>query len=231
MRLFWVMRNEWKPAFVFSFMTILCLRICVAFSWLTLSVCAYGQTPILPASSKPATNSPLWGDLQPGTYHTGFRTVLRYDDSRTWKSTRSYDGAFSPDLDGRPIQIDIWYPANVGQSDKKMRFVDYVDQDVQERFSKLNDIMRQRNRDDAGSSVPHSEITALQTMEMNAYRDAKPVPESFPAVLYFGGLNAPINLNAIMAEYLASHGYVVASISLIGPSDEQTFQSRTSDHF
>jgi pimeloyl-ACP methyl ester carboxylesterase len=31
-----------------------------------------------------------------------------------------------------------------------------------------------------------------------------------------------------MAEYLASHGYIVASISLIGPSDEETLQSRTS---
>jgi pimeloyl-ACP methyl ester carboxylesterase len=34
-----------------------------------------------------------------------------------------------------------------------------------------------------------------------------------------------------MAEYLASHGYIVASISLIGPSDEETFQSRTSNDF
>jgi acetyl esterase/lipase len=48
-------------------------------------------------------------------------------------------------------------------------------------------------------------------------------------VLYFGGLNAPINANAILSEYLANHGYIVASISLLGPSEEQTFQSRTAD--
>jgi acetyl esterase/lipase len=157
--------------------------------------------------------------------------VFRYDNSRTWKSTRSYDGTFSPDLKGRPIQINIWYPANVGPSDNKMRFADYVDQVAPEIFSKLNDIMKQRNRDDATSSVPHSEIAALQVMEMNAYRDAMPEPGSFPAVLYFGGLNAPINSNAVMAEFLASHGFVVVSISLMGPSDEQTFQSRTADDF
>ena len=34
-------------------------------------------------------------------------------------------------------------------------------------------------------------------------------------------------LNVILAEYLASHGYIVASVSLLGPTDEQTFQSRT----
>jgi dienelactone hydrolase len=81
----------------------------------------------------------------------------------------------------------------------------------------------------AAGSVPLREIPTLQTIEMSAYRDAQPAAGRFPAVLYFGGLNAQINDNAIMAEYLASHGYVVASISLIGPSDEQTFQSRTSD--
>jgi pimeloyl-ACP methyl ester carboxylesterase len=64
---------------------------------------------------------------------------------------------------------------------------------------------------------------------MNAYRDAQCAKGVFPTVLYFGGLNAPINSNAILAEYLASQGYIVASISLLGPSDEQTFQSRTSD--
>ena len=110
-----------------------------------------------------------------------------------------------------------------------MAFRDYVDQTAPDAFGKLNEIMRQRNRDDATGSVPRGEILALQSAEMNAHRDAPSAPGRFPAVLYFGGLNAQINANAILAEYLASHGYVVASISLIGPSDEQTFQSRTAD--
>jgi acetyl esterase/lipase len=46
-------------------------------------------------------------------------------------------------------------------------------------------------------------------------------------VLYFGGLNADLNANAVLAELLASHGYVVVSISLLGPSDRQTSQGRT----
>jgi hypothetical protein len=25
--------------------------------------------------------------------------------------TRSFNGTFSPDVDGRPIQISVWYPA------------------------------------------------------------------------------------------------------------------------
>lgn len=76
--------------------------------------------------------------------------------------------------------------------------------------------------------MPKTEIAALQSAEMDAYRDTPSAKGAFPVVLYFAGLDEAINSNAIMAEYLASHGYVVVSISLLGPSDEQTFQSRSS---
>lgn len=172
---------------------------------------------------------PLWGNLHPGSHAVGFRTIFRYDSSRTWKSTRRYDGTFSPDLKGRPIQINIWYPASPGPSAARMHFGDYVDQNAPENFGALNNIMRQRSRDDAPGAVPSAELPSLRSAEMNAYRDAPSAKGAFPAVLYFGGLNGPINSNVILAEYLASHGYVVASISLLGPSDEQAFQSRTAD--
>jgi len=67
----------------------------------------------------------------------------------------------------------------------------------------------------------------LQATPMNAFADAPPAAGRFPTVLYFGGLDAEINSNVILGEYLASHGFVVASISLLGPTDEQPFQSRT----
>jgi pimeloyl-ACP methyl ester carboxylesterase len=127
------------------------------------------------------------------------------------------------------VQINVWYPAAPDQSARRMRFGDYVDQTAPEDFAELNSIMEQRDREDAAGSVPSAEIPLLRSAEMNAYQDAPAAKGSFPVVLYFAGLNAPINSNAILAEYLASHGYIVASISLLGPSDEQTFQSRTSD--
>jgi dienelactone hydrolase len=196
---------------------------------LALSICAYGQTPIGTAIPKLGPVPSLWGDLRAGNYAVGFRTIFRYDSSRTWKSTRSYDGTFSPDLKGRPVQVNVWYPGSADQSSTKMRFGDYVDQSAPEDFVELNTVMKQRSRDDAGGSVPRREIPALQSAEMNAHRDASSANGRFPVVLYFGGLNATINSNAILAEYLASHGYIVASISLLGPSDEQIFQSRTAD--
>jgi predicted dienelactone hydrolase len=155
----------------------------------------------------------LWDKLLPGPYAAGFKTLFRYDTSRIWKGTRTYTGKFSPDLDGRPVQINIWYPAKSANLMPKMTFADYVNQVAPPQFSKFNDVMRQRNRDDAISSVSRYQIPRLQAMEMFARRDLRPAPGHFPVVLYFGGLNAPINSNTILAEYLASHGYVFASFS------------------
>jgi pimeloyl-ACP methyl ester carboxylesterase len=206
-------------------LTLLLTLLCVA----AAPACSYGQAGIVTAESGAPSAPPLWGNLRAGSHQVGFRTLFLYDRSRTWKPTRTYDGTFLPDLAGRPIQVNVWYPALADRSAKQMAFADYVDQTAPDAFGKLNEIMRQRNRDDAMGSVPRGEIPLLQSAEMNAHRDAPSAPGRFPAVLYFGGLNAQINANAILAEYLASYGYVVASISLIGPSDEQTFQSRTAD--
>jgi len=124
----------------------------------------------------------------------------------------------------------VWYPASASNPGDRVTFADYVNQTAPEQFSTFNAIMRQRNRDDATSAVSRDQIADLEKMEMYAQRDVQPAPGRFPVVLYFGGLDAQINSNLILAEYLASHGYVVASVSLLGPSDEQTFQSRTSDN-
>ena len=201
----------------------------IAVLTLALSVWVYPQHAIGAVSPSQAPVLSLSGDFRAGNYAVGFRTIFHSDRSRTWKSTRSYDGTFSPDLKGRPIQLNVWYPAAPDASSSRMRFVDYVDQGAPQEFAELNAIMKQRSRDDASSSVPRDEIPRLESAEMNAYRNAPSAKGNFPVVLYFGGLNAPINSNVIMAEYLASHGYIVASVSLLGPSDEQTFQSRTAD--
>ena len=162
----------------------------VALHVLLFSICAYAQLPIRTASSSLNSVPSLWGDLRPGSYAVGFRTIFRYDNFRTWKLTRSYDGKFSPDLKGRPVQINLWYPGAAGRSSTKMRFGDYVDQGAPEDFAELNALMEQRSRDDAAGSVPRNEIPALQSAEMDAHRDASPAKERFPVVLYFGGLNA-----------------------------------------
>ena len=206
-------------------------RLCSAFSLLALLpvIPLYGQTPAESAGSATTSIYPLWGNLVAGPYRVGFRRSFRFDASRTWQTTRDFQGDFTPDLNGRPVQVNVWYPATTTGTARQMRFADYVDQAAPQPFSKFNVIMNERNQRNAADSVSRDQLAGLQTTPMNAYLDATPAAGRFPVVLYFGGLDADINSNVILAEYLASHGYIVASISLLGPTDEQAFQSRTSD--
>ena len=70
--------------------------------------------------------SPLWGDLAPGPDRVGFRAIFRFDLSRTWKKTRNHAGQFSPDAAGRPIQINVWYPARIDGTCDLMTFGKYM---------------------------------------------------------------------------------------------------------
>lgn len=108
-----------------------------------------------------------------------------------------------------------------------MTFGGYVDQAAPEEFSALNSIMTKRNLQNAKSSVASVQLEALRSTLVNAYAEASPAVGRFPTVLYFGGLNADVNSNFILAEFLTSHGYVFASISLIGATDQQSSQTRT----
>jgi len=131
------------------------------------------------------------------------------------------------DANGRPVQLNVWYPAPSDTAGKQMTFGSYVDQTAPAAFSTLNAIMRERNQQNAESSVPSAQLPALLSLPMNAYADAPAMTGRFPTVLYFGGLNGDVNSNVVLAEFLASHGYVVASISLLGLSDQQPSQART----
>lgn len=169
----------------------------------------------------------LWGQLVPGPYVAGFRTRHVADQSRTWRTTRTYDGAFSADTAGRPIQISVWYPAQRAATAKAMPWQGYVEQHWPPAFDELNVTLRRRSRDIAEGAVPPEAVAALLATQTGAVAQAPSAPGRFPAVLYFGGLNADLHANAVLAEFLASHGYVVVSISLLGPTDRQTSQSRT----
>jgi hypothetical protein len=67
-----------------------------------------------------------WGDLEPGLYEIGFRTVERYDHSRVFRPKHDY---FGRPLDGersRPVQICIWYPAEKAMELTQMVYGEYV---------------------------------------------------------------------------------------------------------
>jgi hypothetical protein len=170
---------------------------------------------------------PLWGQLVPGPYRVGFRVEYAFDRSRTWRTTRGYEKAFAADPYGRPIRLQVWYPSTDNGKLKSMRYEDYVHMGCPPAFAELNAKMEARDRLIVDLSVPHGREPALLNTAVRASLSAPAAGGRFPLVLYFGGLGADSTSNTVLAEFLASHGYVFATVPILGPTDKQTTQTRT----
>src|SRR5690348_3828092 len=98
-----------------------------------------------PAAHASAPDRPLWQQLQPGPFTIGFRSLFAFDRSREWLQTRPFHGGFSPDPNGRPIRIDIWYPAKASGGAAPMTFGDYVTVHAPPGFEALQRQVRGRD--------------------------------------------------------------------------------------
>ncbi len=56
-------------------------------------------------------SKPLWGDLAAGSYDVGFQSLIVRDYSRCYELPRTSEEASSFSLTGRPMAVQVWYPA------------------------------------------------------------------------------------------------------------------------
>jgi dienelactone hydrolase len=156
--------------------------------------CATTSAPTIPSP-------PIWAGLQPGTYAVGFRSRLLQTPPH-------------------PLQISVWYPAESGGP--KMGYRDYLLMSLHETSA---DEPTQAQRD-AGvaeftralTSAGLSEETVRTLIEtpMYAHRDARPLTtKRFPVVFIAQGNNQTATAQAVLSEFVASHGYVVVTIPSI----------------
>src|SRR5947209_20229535 len=73
------------------------------------------------ALSVSAQTSPLWGDLKPGPYSAGVRSLLEADPSRSWEDPASIETKWLP----RPIRMLLWYP--IARVQRRGKFEQYVE--------------------------------------------------------------------------------------------------------
>src|SRR5258707_1361728 len=62
----------------------------------------------------------------------------------------------------------------------------------------------------------HTSFDTILALQSDSWQDAQVMPGRFPLVIYSGGWYNRSPDNIIVAEYLASRGYVVAEIPLLG---------------
>ncbi|HAS44952.1 MAG TPA: hypothetical protein DCS93_31010 [Microscillaceae bacterium] len=174
-----------------------------------------------------AQKSILWGNLKPGKHIVGFKVIQTYDLSRPFLP-KQQEGILSGVPEGwkhkgRQVQISLWYPAQKVNSAKPIFFEHYIHllsqihqaTGVDNKAKKLGWKMFLKNTKMLGGKQNSlKRLAKLGKINTQAYLNAPPKDEKHPLVLFPAG--HPTAEISIMAEYLASKGYVVAGIPNLG---------------
>jgi len=166
----------------------------------------------------------IWQDLEKGPYSVGYKIDHVYDYSRTFKEKYDYEGKLVNEEIARPVQITIWYPASQERSVKQMSYGEYFMNEATEiDFSKNTTEARERSLKKAknfalGTGAKPEAVDAIYAEKVHAFRDARPLQGKFPLLLYAPSHSSSPSENGVVFEYLASHGFVIASCPGVGIS-------------
>lgn len=167
------------------------------------AVTVIGQTPFL---------NP---DLTPGKYQVGFKSFHEYDNSRSVPDSMSIFLKTPLKNRARPVQICVWYPAMVGGNTAPMPYKDYIHLMATEfDFDYRGDPMEHpfvKERVLDNPFFVKEQVNAAVQATSTVFKNAPQASGKFPVIVYGpGGFGSSFE-NATLFEYLASHGYIVAS--------------------
>lgn len=183
----------------------LTVLLVVTFS-VSLSLTALAETP------------EMWGNLEMGQYDIGFKSIEKYDYSRVYQAKYDYFGNTVEGNRARPIQINIWYPAANTENEYAMVYGEYAysypdDDTFIDILSQLqNREINHLNRIFMADGLTRS----FMDNSMAAVKDAQPAEGEFPLIIYHPHLTSTYLENVVLCEYLASHGFIVATSHPIG---------------
>ena len=170
-------------------------------------------------------NSPWLDGFDYGKYTVGYKNLLERDLSRPNIPFQNWAGQMEamPPGKGRPVRICLWYPAHPVKG-KPLNYSDYVRQLAQVvDFSAVtkerqewaeNWLISMINDLGGNGSFTKEKLNQLMPLRTKAYREASPISGKFPLVVFAEGASPATN--SVMCEYLASHGYIVAALGMLG---------------
>jgi dienelactone hydrolase len=168
---------------------------------LTLTALSCATAPQSASNQAPQ----IWAGLRPGAYSVGFKSWLLNPPSSDFKYGTPH-----------PVQMNVWYPAETGGT--PLRYADYVLLSLSEKSpAPLTEQQREGGIGDFTKyltlgGVSAQQANALADGAMYARRDAPPlVTKKFPVVYIAQGNAQAASAQAVLAEFLASHGYVVVT--------------------
>lgn len=160
----------------------------------------------------------IFNYLTPGKYEVGLKVIQTYDYSRTFGPKIIDKGVMKNNA--RPIQILVWYPSI--EKGEKLAFKDYLMLGVSEvNFSEISESQKDRlleihkqNFQRHGADL--EKMNSILDRKCFSTLNSKAKEGKFPLIIYAPGGNERCYENFMLAEYLASNGYIVASIALTG---------------
>jgi dienelactone hydrolase len=157
------------------------------------------------AHAAPVARPALWSVLEPGPHAVGFTVVDLRDPAR-----------HAPAGAGRPVQVSLWYPARDGAA-PPLRYADLVLVSASaatlatpNAASATGTLARYRGFL-TSNGIPDTAATAWLDAPLLARRDARAAGGRFPLVLLAAGNGGAVEDQGVLGEFLASHGYVVAT--------------------
>lgn len=159
-------------------------------------------------------------NLEYGPFDIGFKVYHEYDYSRTASIIVPESGDRTKAAQPRAIQIGVWYPAKKGTKGKKMPFRKYIELvATQNEFHYTGKPLEHpsvRNQLYENQFINREQLELALEAASSSFEDVPGAEGSFPLLVYSAGGYGSTFENSTMFEYLASHGFIVASHSNIG---------------
>jgi hypothetical protein len=158
-----------------------------------------------------------WGNLTPGPYAVGYKTIMITDSSRTYQDAQPPFASNNGPKQYRKIPLYIWYPASINANSKTMVYGDYLPDLRNENPAQAPGedlavtIPAQLKR---GFQISDSAFNKAIKVSIPVYKNARPIKQAFPVVLHSHAIG--LLFQTILMEYLASNGYVVVSYPRLG---------------
>ena len=154
----------------------------------------------------------LWGDLRPGPHAAGFTLHVLQDASRP--ALQDSLGTVVP-TGVRELRVGLWYPA-VGGAGTGLQLHDVMTADLRGDGDAATRLLNAATLH-GGPGALAERLDAVLAQPLRAVRDAAAAQGSFPLLILAG---EPWQY-ALLGEYLATHGIMVAAFPLQGTHTEE----------
>ena len=192
---------------------------------------------IFASTSALCQDYPFWGNLEAGKYAVGYRDTVIYNKDQHY-SIDNYKG-------NKPQFVSMWFPLSKGTNIPTAVYNDYFKFSVSESLTVLRDSLVQmqqkaliqygiRNRldswdDRAYTKMEQDLFDKLLNTKVNAIKTKNFPQTKYPVIVYHHGMGGSREDNAVLFEYLASHGFVIISSNYHWPDQKDNIDELKND--